>query len=641
MTTLIELRLLLILVAVFYLPGSALLTLGRSWKRWSGLQRYLLAIGLSIAFYPILFYMARFLLPQAALSATVMFLILLLAALITAWGSWKYGAISLRLTRLEWVAVAIIGLTFMSRFWFAHAHPYPAWSDSLHHTLLTQQTAENGRLPQSLEPYFPNTLGMYHLGLYAISGVVQMLAQVPAHSALLWSSQFLNGLCGIGIYLVLDRYTGRIGAIVGLAIAGVFSPHPALWVNWGRFTQLSAQVLLPFAWVLTLETISFSRLSLKEAIPSKNRIWTVLFAAICSAAVFLLHFRVAAFYLLLLGSTAVFSLWRNRNWSQRWIIMRTLGLIGLLSLFIVMPVLWAAADEYLSARLATTVPATAAQQTQLRQNYYLFPLSSFPYLAAPVWLLITGGLAFLVGLTRRNLFVAITLVWVVSLIILGNLYLLNVPVLSVTNFGAILILFYLPLGLVIGTAVEDVMKLVPSAYRRRVTGGIVTTVLLAALPATSARSTYLEPHRHFITSQDMAAMEWIEANVPEDATFAINTYFWLPNFAHGTDAGYWLPYFTGRHIVTSSMISAGVSPAFSQRVLSQSKSAEALEADLNALDELYDMGVEYIYVGAQGDFSGPGLQPSLLTPSERVELLYENEGAVVLRIGPRLQESGG
>jgi hypothetical protein len=55
---------------------------------------------------------------------------------------------------------------------------------------------------------------------------------------------------------------------------------------------------------------------------------------------------------------------------------------------------------------------------------------------------------------------------------------------------------------------------------------------------------------------------------------------------------------------------------------------------LGALDTLRSQDVEYIYIGARGDFSGPGLQLDFLTQSDRVQLLYEQDGAAVLRILP-------
>jgi len=625
--------LVLTMVALFFLPGSAWLVVSKTWPRWPGLQRYFVAIGLSIASYPVLFYATRFLLPEAKLGPWSVGALLLLALIITGWGIRKQHAFSLRLSDLEWAAVAILGLTFISRFWIVYTHPYPAWSDSLHHTLLTQLTAENGRLPSTLEPYFPNVLAMYHLGLYALSGTVAMLAQAPAHTALLWTAQFLNGLCGIGIYLALDRYAGRRGAVLGLAVAGLFSAHPALWVNWGRFTQLSSQVIFLFAWVFTLESVfPPATLTTQTDQPLQPSRWLLFFAVLSTAALFFFHFRVAIFYFLLLFVTLIVAFWRTNTRSQRLAFIKRLTAVGVASLVVVLPVLWGAAQLYLARQTAPRSPIRPEVAQQFRQNYYLFPVSTIPYLAAPIWLLAIGGVATVMGFMRRNRLVIISLIWIVLLTILGNLYLLDIPILNITNLGAILIMFYLPLSLIVGAAVEEGWSWIPPALQKWARQVFILAILAAALPAAAARATTLEPYRYFITPQDVAAMAWIQDNLPLEAKFAINTYFWLPLFAHGTDAGYWIPYFTRRQIVTSSMLTDGLSPTYLQHILAQSEASEALETDLNALDELYELGVEYIYIGARGDFSGPGLQRDFLLLSDWVELLYENEGVVILRI---------
>ena len=64
------------------------------------------------------------------------------------------------------------------------------------------------------------------------------------------------------------------------------------------------------------------------------------------------------------------------------------------------------------------------------------------------------------------------------------------------------------------------------------------------------------------------------------------------------------------------------------------EAAEALETDLNALNTLYDLGVEYVFIGANGDFSGPGLRLDFLAQSDAVKILYNQNGTAVLQILP-------
>ena len=627
-----ELTVIVVIAAMLFFPGGAILVLSRTWQRWSGLQRLFVAAGLSVALYPVLFYMMRFLLPQFQLGRWFLAGLLALGLVITIWGEWKERIYIFRPDRLEWAALIILGLTLASRFWFAHDHPFPAWSDSLHHTLLTDLTAESGRLPRTLEPYFPNVLDMYHLGLYALSGAVQILSGAPAHTALLWTAQFLNGLCGIGIYLVLDRHVGRAGAVLGLAIAGLFSAHPALWANWGRFTQLSSVVLLPIAWAFFLETVLPPVEAEEPAPKSRQRTWLLIFAATTSAAVFLFHFRVGVFYLLLLGVTAGVILLKYRSRERQWLTIRWLLVTVLGMLIIVLPTRWDATEAFLAPRLAPADPADPAIQEQARQSYYSFPLSSVPYLVAPIWLLALGGLAGLIGLITRNVLIWIRLLWTLLMSIVGNLYLLNIPALNITNLGAVLIMLYIPISVIIGAGLEEGLRRLPRAYLVPSRAILAAAILAGGVFAAWNRAKAVEPYRHFVTDQDITAMQWIDENIPSDATFAINTYRWLPQAIHGTDAGYWIPYFTGRQIVTSAMLRDGLPDTYRKQSLDRSEAAEALETDLSALGDLRRLGVEYIYIGAIGDFSGDGLQLERLTQSNAVEVLYSKGDTAVLRI---------
>ncbi|MGD2048968.1 MAG: hypothetical protein PVH03_05710, partial [Chloroflexota bacterium] len=406
------------------------------------------------------------------------------------------------------------------------------------------------------------------------------------------------------------------------------------WANWGRFTQLASLVILPFAWALFLEMVSPEKTSEEPEIVSSRRWWSIILAAGTSAAVFLFHFRVGIFYLLLLAVTTIVVLFKYRSRKNQLLTIRSLLLTGLGFLIFILPTLWDATAFYLAKRLGSTGQLNSVDRQQLLQNYYIFPLSSLPYLVAPYWLLFIASLASVVGLIRRNLLIWINLLWVILLVFVGNLYLLNIPILNITNLGAILIMLYIPISVIIGAGLEEVLPRIHQRYVPTVTAALLAGILLTSLPATVVRATQIEPHRHFVSQQDIAAMEWIDENIPAQATFAINTFFWLPGFAHGTDAGYWIPYLTGREIVTSSMLTDGLTREYREQVLIRSEAAEALEADLNALNTLYDEGVEYIYIGTNGDFSGPGLNLDYLSQSDVIKIIYNQDETAILQILP-------
>ncbi|MCB0047497.1 MAG: hypothetical protein KDD92_18885 [Caldilineaceae bacterium] len=627
-----EFRLILVLSAMFFLPGAALLTLTGAWRRWKGLQRGIMAVGLSIAFYPVFFYSVRFWLPGAAIHGGVLAALLLAAAFAVAWGMQQYGVALFAVHGLEWIALGVFALTALSRFWFALDYPFPAWSDSLHHVMLTEITAQQGRLPVSLEPYYPVDISMYHMGLYALSAAAMQLARVPAPDALLWTAQFLNAACGLGVYLVLDRYAGRPGAIVGAAVAGLFSVQPALYANWGRFTQLAGQAILLIAAAALAEAAQGWAVTARTR---RGRLVDVFFAAMLSAAVFLLHFRVALFYLPLLLILFIWLLWRARATGKAGAVFIGFVLMGIAALFLVLPTFWEAYQSFAGKVAAAGDIITEAESATTEQNYYVFPWASVPYLVAPRWLLWITGLAAVWGLLRRNRVIVIALLWIGALLLIGNAYLTGILMVSLTNMGAILIMLYLPIALIIGAGVQELLAVLPAAFQSRAGVAASVVVLLLGVWGVPARAQTVEAYRHFVTPADLTAIAWIKENIPADAKFGINTYFWLPRAPHGVDAGYWLPYLTGNPTNAATMLLYGeADAALTEQFMAESAAVEKLEAGPEAVGEVYDLGIRYLYIGAAGDFSGPGLDAELLRQSPRVAVIYAQDGVTVLALLP-------
>lgn len=626
-----ELRSLIVLSLMLTLPGWALMSLVPVWRGWQRMQRWCIAIGLSIAVYPVLFYGLRLVLPGFTLGPFKLVALLVICASVAIWrlrGEWRD---QFAFDQGEWIALAVFAATLFTRFWIIRDQAYPAWSDSLHHTILTQFTAEQGRLPFDMQPYFPIPLGMYHLGLYSLTASTEWLAQIPAHSALLWTAQALNGLCGLGVFLVLDRTVGRTGAIVGAVVAGLLSFQPAFYVNWGRFTQLASQTILLIAWLVTWRAIAgWKQFRVQRTVT----IWNTVLASVLTAAVFLLHFRVAAFYLPLLGLVVVWEFYRAGRERQRRAIVSGVIAIALLSLLFVTPALWDALRIYVERRTAppATIQLTPDEAAQAQAAYFVFPMESIPVLAAPNWLLALAGISLILALLRRNRLVVLTVLWFVMLMAIGLAYLTGQSLLEITNLGAVLMMWYLPIALVIGAGAEELTQWLTTRGYMRANTVVVVAALLAGFIGSHSEVMKLEPYRFWVTAADVAAMDWIRANTPPEARFAINTYFWLPRAAHGTDGGYWIPYFTGRQTTAAAMLFNEGTADYRNEIYQFSKVAEHVAEDPTALDELRALGVDYIYIGAQGDFSGVALKPTRLSREPGVERVYQQDGVTILRL---------
>jgi hypothetical protein len=597
------------------------------------LQRWCLAIGLSVAIFPVAFYGLRLVLPGFTLGPWKMSAFLVGCGVIVVWRLRSTWREQLAFDRWDWVAIGILGMTLFTRIWIVQDFPFAAWSDGMHHTVLTQLTAVNGQLPYTMDPYFPIPLSQYHLGLYALSSTVEWLANVPAHTALLYTVQILNGLCVVGIFMVLDRLVGRLGAIVGATVVGLVSFQPAFYVNWGRFTQIAAQTILLVAWLVTWHTLKVWRQYKARNSSRSVMFWYVVLASVLNAAVFLLHFRVAAFYIPLLAILATWEFYQAFKERQIRALLGGILVIGIVSLLFVSPAVWEALRIYVQSRAPVTVSDLTPQEiAKVREAYFVFPIQTWPALAAPLWLMIAGVISAVFAAVRRNkLALAVTL-WTVLVLLIGSAYLLEVPLLEVTNMGAILIMLYLPISLALGVGAEELLHWASGVWRTRAVSFTVAMVSVAAFVGSHTAVMQVEPYRYFVTEADLTAMAWINKNTPTDAWFAINTSFWVPGAPMGTDAGYWIPYFTQRSTTAGANLFSLGSKDYIDRVRRMSQAAANLATDNAALDELRELGITYIYIGAKGNFDGPGLVLKQIRRAAGVEVVYQQNGVTILRI---------
>jgi hypothetical protein len=616
------------LISVFLLPGWAAISITGIWRRWPPLQRWIVAVGVSIAFYPVLFYWGR-LFPNLHLGNHKLTTILILFTLIIIWNLRTAWTSQFKFDRLEWIAIAVIGATIFTRLIILADRPYPAWSDSLHHTLITNIVANTGQLPTTLEPYAPTPLNMYHLGLYAITGVFQQLAQVPAHKALLITAQVLNGLCGVGVYLVLDRMSGRVGAIVGLIIAGLISFQPAWYVNWGRFTQLSAQIIILITALLTYELIKdWHDLRHRSQL---SHVWNLFLVTILNASIFFLHFRVAGMYLALIGIVITWMLISSISEKRGLAILWPTVIIGGLTFVMISIVLFPAFTAYIDSM----APASALSRNEFNEAakaYYSTPIKSlFSHATTPL-LAMAAGMAMLVVILVRDKLGILTIFWMIALIMIGNFYRLGIAPLAFTNLGAIAIMFYLPISMLIGLAVEDILHLIPTAGSQSAIYVVLVVGLLLGILGGYKRVVEKDDYRYFMTEADAIAMKWIRENTPRNAVFAINSVMWTPSIPHGTDGGYWIPYFTNRQTTAGTMLLDLGPEHYQEQLVQLSLAEERLVSEPESIHDLCSQGVEFLYIGPIGDYTNSGLDPLAFLQTQNASLVYRQEGVFIFNL---------
>ena len=628
---LLPLKSIIFIFLILLLPGWAILSTTGYWRKWDPLQRWFLAPILGIVFWPVLYYTVRFVLPSVRLGLNKLAAILIICGILILIYLRKNWKEQFQLGKEAKFVLLVLFLTLLSRLIIAYQYPYLAGTDSVHHSLITDLVARNGQLPTSLLPFDSADLSHYHLGLYSLSGPLQLLADISAPQALLWFSQFINGLCGLGVFLLLDRKVSRTAGIIGMICVGLLSVYPSWFVNWGRFTQLSSQtILLPTA-LITWEAISNYREKQKK-FEKQNRV-EILIAGFLNAGVCLLHFRVAIFHLGLIVIIVIGELIRISKHLHCWrpYFLRVF-LILVVTLFFILPTLLSGVQAYLAQRDSDSL---TVQQTQslLEQPYYTRGDDDTVRLSKEsAWLLVVGSVGLLFGLTKaeyRRLSTTM-IFWVTFLIGIRQLFRLDIPVLAFVNITAVLLVFYLPAGIGFGILIELVRSRLSEDVIRAWRVPVIGALAVVSLIGFYYRIGDVLESRIFMSTEDEKAMDWVKANTETEAVFGVNTLYLNPVIPFGTDAGYWLPVYAGRQTTALTLL-ASLSKDY-QYDLERSRSMTQLYST-KTIDSLCEYGVDYLYSGNKPPI---GLNDFTNIPNfenlDNVNKIYDEEGVQIYKI---------
>ncbi|MBM3190485.1 MAG: hypothetical protein FJZ90_17440, partial [Chloroflexi bacterium] len=328
----------------------------------------------------------------------------------------------------------------------------PAWVDSVHHTLITQLISERGRVPSTLEPYLPLGDFHYHYGFHALAAVLTWLGGLSSDAAVLLLGQALNALAALPLYALASEWAGRRWAGVGAAlVAGALSYMPAYYVSWGRYTQLAGLNLLPLACLLTGWLLGGERRPLG--------LWAM--ALLLLGGLMVTHYRVLVFYAAFWVIYAPLYLWRARTRDGVWWDLARVG-VALAVGALVLTAPWSArfaarilprVDTIYGGWAAAGDPDTALPMGLLKVGWT--PRLLYLAAAGAVWAL----------LRRRGEMLLVPL-WVGLCLLVANLHLLGLPTLWLIHNESVVISFWLPVGLLCGWVLGDLVGLLAELWAR-------------------------------------------------------------------------------------------------------------------------------------------------------------------------------
>jgi len=517
---------------------------------------------------------------------------------------------------LPHIALAVVLLlTLATRLLHVRELVVPAWVDSLHHTLITQLISAQGVVPSSYQPYLPTQDFHYHFGFHANAAVLIWLTGLPAYQAVLILGQALNTAAALAAYagaacLTKNRWAGVVSAL----FVGLLSSMPAYYVSWGRYTQLTGLLLLPLlcrvtSWLLAGES------------PSR-RVWVI--GVILAGGLALTHYRVLVFYGLFVLAYIPLSLWRVRRVSLGAAEV-ALAALALAALAVVAIFPWVARF------LLRVIPRVGGVYGGWASSEGASNSLSMGVLDMG-WgrpLLYVAGAGAIWGLLRRKGEVIVLLATVGLCFLVANLRLLGLADIWLIHNEAVMISLWLPMSLLCGWLVGDVLSLLVRGLRhspaRPHWEGLLSAILLPATVVLAFWGSWhlvdvLNPVTVLVTPDDLRAIEWVAENTPPEARFLINTGKWMQELRMGTDAGWWLPLLARRQVTLPSVLYAQSQPAYREgvndlaRIVEESKSLD----DAALRERLAREGITHVFVGARGG----RLMPKDLEASPYYRLRY-------------------
>ena len=631
-----NLWLLLPLAVVVWLPGHFLLSLAGLGRRFDGGERFALSVGLSLALIPVL--MAWTSLAGLRWSAVAVWAAALLMAFGLLWRSRARltAGLPLALPRPSLAGLALVAVVLFSfavRLIMVRDLAAPAWVDSVHHALITRLIVEKGAFPSSYAPYLEIGTASYHAGFHSLVASFHWLSGLDIPTAMLLLGQALNALAVVSVYLFTTTFVeNRAAGVVAAAIAGLFTPMPAYYTSWGRYTQLAGVVILPVAAVLIKRLMDEKRSGGGQPASGRNTWPHLVGAAIASAGLFLTHYRVIAFlasllvvyYLLILLA----SVRRWPGWCQH---ARSAGLAcaaGLMAAGLALPWLAPMLVTFLLPRISSWSSVQAAWFGDFSWQYLN---AAFGRVA-----LVLAGLGALWGLIQRRLFPILMVLWAGLMFLLANLAALRLPGAGFLNNTSVEITLFMPIAALGGYFVAwwaaFLHGLLPERARRPYCWGLGLAGLALALAAARALLPILNPVTFLFRQADRPALAWIEKNVPESETILINPFFWGYGLYAGNDGGYWIAPLAGRRTLPPPVL-YGLEDNGEAilRIVDISRKATDLRSNPQGLhDYMLSQGIHYLYIGARG---GP-FSPRLLQESSLFKTLYEGDGTWLFQTDP-------
>jgi hypothetical protein len=531
-------------VLILVLPGWTILTYCWSgWKNYDFFLKLALTFGVSYALYPILFLFTDLLnfhpgepfFVWTVMGLSAFFMITYY------WPDLNHKKISIKklvqsfqINSENWqnvLFIFILCIIFLVKFWAIRTLDTPMWGDSYQHTVITQLMLDNKGLFDSWQPYVPYESLTVHFGFHAISAVYAWISNQSASQSVLWIGQISNTLAALSLYPIAFKVSGnkKWAGIIAVILAGLALKYPNYYVNWGRYAQLSGQVLLPLVGFLLVESL-FS---------NKNSIKNLAIVSLFLGGMALCYYRMPFFLIiwlpLLLGEMLV---WFKTKENKFLPLFTRIALISLGMLVLLIPLF----SRILGGTLAESVGYAQSPTFNEATSTFITNLKSTKEYYSQL-LVILAVISAVFGLLMKQ--------WRVLAIALGMVLLhaynvgtfINLPFSNFIDNFSIQIMAYIGLSVTIAylsalifDGLEKIHHGIP----------VFLFCVISLFFAFTAKNVTDKKHE-MVTRPDLRAFHWIVNNTDPDDLFLVNGFTIYNNTSGvGSDAGWWLSLLTDR-----------------------------------------------------------------------------------------------
>ncbi|MEN6483145.1 MAG: hypothetical protein ABFD29_13365 [Anaerolineaceae bacterium] len=612
-------------LVILILPGAA-------WTAWEGRDRRdpleILAdsVGISIA-VTVLIAMVGFFL-RVKFNGWIITILYSLCFLIAAAG-WLKGTIKPERKRWLYFAAGILVLTG-AIFWRmeqARDLVLPAWVDSVHHVLVVQKILDTGGLPLDLNPEL-NVPFYYHYGFHVIAALFSVFSNTEPAQAVLWFGQVINALVGLSIYRFGKTFWNdrRVAGLAAL-LTGFALQMPAYYVTWGRYTLLTGLIILPLAMAAAWEIAK-----------DGPKFPTVFRLIILTAGLAISHYLallLLGIFIAVLLLAKLFDLFKDYLHSkqnkleasslhlERVQKIKSLAGFGggaILGLVVASPWLvrvWNYTRQM--AGVSVNLPENGASLDSMDLSLSMLGPS------ANYWLMGFAGVGLLLGLLQKNKrwFAVYTLI----LIFLAMPWGVQIHPFRPDHFAIVL---FIPAAYYLAFLITSLADLSGRKISKRLTPIIFTLASLGALGwgMWHTRSV-VNPVTIFVDQADLEAIQWIQANTPEDARFYINAEYWQHDTYRGVDGGYWLLPLTRRHtIIPPGFYGFGSPDLFAQIRQWGEIDRQIVSCDDDFWNLVREDRLNYIYIHEEAG----SLQEKGLSGCSRIVKEYDKNGVSIYEI---------